>query len=101
MAMVCRYAPATASTTISRASRADNIGRALALLAGVPVAALHRILDRLADVAEQLRVLEGTDHRGDGEAEAGRQVEFESEGREIDLRAGFAWRRWRRKAEGC
>ena len=39
---------------------------------------------------EQLRVLKGTDHGGDGEAEAGRQVELESEGRQIDLRTGFA-----------
>ena len=67
-----------------------QVGSALALLAGVPVAACHRIPDRLAQIAEQLRVLERADHGGDGEAEAGRHVELESERREIDLRAGFA-----------
>ncbi len=64
-------------------------GSAFAFLAGVPVAALHRIPDGLGQIAEQLRILEGTDDGGDGEAEAGRQVELESECREIDLRAGF------------
>jgi hypothetical protein len=36
-----------------------QVGSALALLAGVPVAARHRIVDGLAQIAEQLRILEG------------------------------------------
>ena len=66
-----------------------KVGRALALLAGVPVAASHRIPDRLAQISEQLRVLKGTNHGGNGEADARRDVELKSECREIDLRAGF------------
>ncbi len=62
----------------------------LALLAGMPVAARHRIVDRLAQIAEQLRVLEGPYDGGNGEANAGRDVELESERGKIDLGAGFA-----------
>src|ERR1700733_4343375 len=56
----------------------------------MPVAALHGIVDGLPKIAEKLRVLERTDDRRDGEADAGRNVELESERREIDLRTGFA-----------